>query len=413
VADDVEIPKNSLTELMREKLGEAVKEFDAILKPGGQIVYLGTPQAAQSLYSEAALLSRGYDARIWPALYPETSTGYGGRLAPLLQAEMDADPTLVGRATDPDRFDDLDLQEREASYGRTGFALQFMLDTSLSDALKYPLKLRDFIVTDVDKEMAPIKLSWASSPELEVKELPNIGMTGDRFYRPMYISKEFQPYTGSVMFIDPSGRGADETSYCVTKFLNGYIYVRRWSGMLGGYDESVLRTLAEVARDEKVNAVHIESNYGDGMFTKLFEPVLSSIYPCHIEEYKVTGQKELRVIDKLEPALNQHRVVLDKSIATLDMEGRPEAGERQHQYCGLYQVSHLTKDRGSLRHDDRVEILAEAVGYWVNVVNADVTRNEERHREKMLMKELEDHQRACKALKGNSKRFGAKNMIGL
>ena len=51
IADDVEVPNNSMTQMMREKLGEAVKEFDAILKPDGKVVYLGTPQNEMSLYN--------------------------------------------------------------------------------------------------------------------------------------------------------------------------------------------------------------------------------------------------------------------------------------------------------------------------------------------------------------------------
>ena len=54
---------------------------------------------------------------------------------------MAADDTIVGEPTDPARFSDFDLLEREASYGRLGFALQFMLDTRLSDAERYPLKV--------------------------------------------------------------------------------------------------------------------------------------------------------------------------------------------------------------------------------------------------------------------------------
>ena len=54
---------------------------------------------------------------------------------------MAADDTLVGQPTDTLRFSDFDLLEREASYGGSGFALQFMLDTRLSDAQRYPLKV--------------------------------------------------------------------------------------------------------------------------------------------------------------------------------------------------------------------------------------------------------------------------------
>jgi len=52
IADDIEVPKNAETQTMRDKLAEAVKEFDAVLKPHdkARIIYLGTPQTEQSLY---------------------------------------------------------------------------------------------------------------------------------------------------------------------------------------------------------------------------------------------------------------------------------------------------------------------------------------------------------------------------
>ena len=138
---------------MRDKLSEAVKEFEAILKPGGFITYLGTPQSEMSLYT--LLPERGYDVRIWPARYPDfktysTNIAY---LAPSIKAALESNPQLVGKPVDEKRFNDIELREREASYGRSGFSLQFMLDTSLSDANKYPLKLSDLIVMNLTKKM--------------------------------------------------------------------------------------------------------------------------------------------------------------------------------------------------------------------------------------------------------------------
>ena len=40
--------------------------------------------------------------------------------------------------TDPDRFSEDDLLEREAAMGRSNYMLQFQLDTSLTDAEKFP-----------------------------------------------------------------------------------------------------------------------------------------------------------------------------------------------------------------------------------------------------------------------------------
>src|SRR3546814_7030746 len=85
---------------------------------------LGTPQSEQSIYRK--LPEKGYAVRIWPARYPlrEKLANYGGFLAPLLQADIDANPdlmksigsTLGGAPTDPARFNDIDLMERENEY---------------------------------------------------------------------------------------------------------------------------------------------------------------------------------------------------------------------------------------------------------------------------------------------------------
>jgi len=222
VADDIEVPNNSMTQGMRDKLSEAVKEFDAILKPDGRIIYLGTPQNQESLYNK--LPDRGYKVSIWPARYPnpEQMVGYGSKIAPLISNALAIDATIVGEPTDPNRFSDFDLLEREASYGRSGFALQFMLDTRLSDAERYPLKVSDLIIMDIPTQEAPEKVSWSSDSQYIVEELPNVAFNGDHYHKPMFMSSEFVEYTGSVMSIDPSGRGKDETGYAVVKMLNGY-----------------------------------------------------------------------------------------------------------------------------------------------------------------------------------------------
>jgi len=75
IADDIEVPNNSMTQGMRDRLSEAVEEFDAILKPDGRIVYLGTPQNQESLYNK--LPERGYKTHIWPARFPDEDTYVG------------------------------------------------------------------------------------------------------------------------------------------------------------------------------------------------------------------------------------------------------------------------------------------------------------------------------------------------
>lgn len=397
IADDVEVPKNSLTHAMREKLSEAVKEFDAVLTPDGEIIYLGTPQTEMSLYN--SLPGRGYSMQVWPARYPSLKQAewYGDRLAPIIRDALDGDPTLGapviggrGRSTDPSRFSDGDLLERELSYGRSGFAMQFMLDTSNSDADKYPLKLSDLIILPCHPSMGPVKIAWGSGPEQRIDHLPNVGLTGDRLYRPMFVSRDnFMDYQGVVMAIDPSGRGGDELAYAIVAMLMGNLYVLDVNGLKGGYEDTNLEFLARRAKQYGVKHIIVESNFGDGMFTKLLTPFLVRIHPVTTEEVRHSIQKEKRIVDTLEPLLNQHRVVFDESLVERDFEntnGYPD--DKAQVYQLLYQLTRITRERGALAKDDRLDALAMACAYWVETMDKDTRANLDEHRAALLDAEL-------------------------
>lgn len=374
VADDVEVPNNSETQTMRDKLSERVKEFDAVLKPGGKVKYLGTPQTEESLYN--ALPQRGYDVRIWPARVPvdkQMKTIYGERLAPKIREAIASGKLMTGDPTDASRFDDEDLMEREASYGRSGFALQFMLDTSLSDQDKYPLKMADLMITGLNPERAPERLIWSGDPQYVLKELQCVGLNGDRYLRPAAMIGDWVEYEGSVIAIDPSGRGKDETTYAVVKMLNGYLFVTAAGGLQGGYEDDVMMKLAKIAKEHRCNYGIIESNFGDGMFTRLFTPFLKKVgYEMTVEEIRHNTQKEKRIIDTLEPVFNQHRLIVCDSVIKHDADSTkhytPEQALKRQL---MYQISRITKDRGALAFDDRIDALAMAVAYWVEQMGQD------------------------------------------
>lgn len=398
IADDVEIPNNSMTQPMRDKLAEAVKEFDAIVKPEGKITYLGTPQTEQSLYN--LLPERGYATRIWPARYPGDGlvNYYGERLAPSIARRLETDVKCTGKSVDDRRFTDLDLQEREASYGRSGFALQFMLDSSVADSDRHPLKLRDLIVMGVDRDTAPERVIWGADPDKEVKDLPCVGLNGDKYFSPQRYQGDWLPYTSSVMSIDPSGRGKDETSYAVGKALNSQIFITEAGGLEGGYSEGTLSRLAEIAKVNKVNLILIESNFGDGMFKALIEPYFARIYPVTIEEIRHTKQKERRIIDTLEPVMNQHRLIIDRGVIEKDFSSTKHLPpEKALKYQLFYQMSHITSDRGSLAHDDRLDALAMAVNWFAEQMNRDADKMIDCRRQELLENELRSFVQGSKA----------------
>ena len=385
IADDIEVPNNSQTQQMREKLTTLVTEFDAVLKPldTSKIIYLGTPQTEESLYD--ALQDKGYITRIWPSRYPRPDqvNRYGDRIAPTLMDELIANDKLEWQPTDPMRFDEEDLLERELSYGRSGYALQFQLDTSLSDADRHPLKLKDLIVMSVDISKAPEKPIHGTLSHLEVKDVPNLGMRGDRFYEPFKLSGDWVDYSGSVMAIDPSGRGSDETSYCVLKMLNGFLYCPDAGGVDGGYSGQTLESLVDIAKRNQVNYVLVESNFGDGMFSELIKPYFTKAYPVTLEEVRHSKQKELRIIDTLEPVMNQHRLVFDKDVIQKDYDSiQKYPNDIAQRYSLFYQMTRITKDRGALAHDDRLDALAMATAYWVEQMATDADElMVERHNE--------------------------------
>ena len=390
VSDDVESLQNSQTMTSRDKLTESIKEFDAVLKPNGRICFLGTPQTEFSIYS--TLPGKGYKTCIWPARYPDqrTMANIGDRLAPKIAKELEEDPDLLNKPTDPQRFDELDLAEREASYGRMGFTLQFMLDTTLADMDRYPLKLSDLIVMNCNPKNAPYKVIWAASPDLGDKELPNVGFNGDRYYRPMTTQGEWTEYTGSVMAIDPAGRGEDETSYCVVKMLHSQLFLLESGGFEGGYTTKVLEELAKVAKRQEVNTVLTESNFGDGMFTALLTPIMTKIHPCEIEEVRHSIQKERRIIDTLEPVMSSHSLIVDRAVVEKDYQSTQNMPhEKALKYQLFYQMSRITNLKGALVHDDRLDVLSMAVGYWVEQMAADRDRLIANRKDDRLMEELE------------------------
>ena len=378
IADDVEVSNNVQTYAMREKLKNTVKEFEAIIKPGGRIIYLGTPQTEMSVYN--SLAKEGYISCIWPARIPEDMESYEGQLSPFIVSLIE-EGAAPGTPTEPTRFDHRELLERELVYGKSGFALQFMLDTTLSDSHRYPLKLSDLMVMDVHPEMAPLQVAGSLS-EGNRLSLASVGLHDDCFYAPHYISPHWAAYEGAVMTIDPSGRGTDETAYCIVKMLKGLLFVSACGGLTGGYEEETLTRLATLAKTHKVNLVQIESNFGDGMFTRLFEPIINRIYPVSVEEVRHSTQKEKRIIDTLEPVMNQHRLIVDRRLAEED-----QASEGPYQL--FYQMTRVTRDRGALAHDDRLEALAMAVHYWTEMLSQDVTKSEEVFKTQWLEEELE------------------------
>ena len=118
--------------------------------------------------------------------------------------------------------------------------LQFMLDTSLSDAEKFPLKISDLVVTSVNPESAPDAVVWCADPSNLIKDIAYVGLPGDYAYSPMQLQGEWGPYTETICSVDPSGRGTDETAAAFISQRNGFLYLHEMRAYKEGYSDSTL-----------------------------------------------------------------------------------------------------------------------------------------------------------------------------
>jgi len=369
ILDDIEVPGNSMTELMREKLLQLCTEAESILTPksDSRIMYLGTPQTTFTIYRKLA--ERSYRPFVWPARYPRSLANYEGLIAPQLQEDIDtgSEPWEV---TDPDRFNEDDLVDREASMGRSNFMLQFMLDTSLSDAEKFPLKMADLIVTAVNPTDAPDNIIWCSDPQNVIKDLPTVGLPGDYFYSPMQIQGEWTPYSETICSVDPSGRGTDETAACYLSQKNGFLYLHEMRAYRDGYSDRTLLDILKGCKKFGVTKLVIETNFGDGMVGELFKKHLQvTKQAIDVEEIRANVRKEDRIIDALEPVLNQHRLICNRSVIDWDYNSNKDAApEERLLYMLFYQMSRMCKEKGAVKHDDRLDCLAQGVKYFTDAM---------------------------------------------
>ena len=403
ILDDIEVPGNSMTELMREKLLQLCTEAESILTPHdtSRIMYLGTPQTTFTIYRKLA--ERNYRPFVWPARFPKDSTPYEGLIAPQLQEDLDngAEPW---EPTDPDRFDNEDLQEREASMGRSNYMLQFQLDTTLSDAEKFPLKMADLVITSVNPTKAPDNIIWCSDPKNVLKDLPTVGLPGDYFYSPMQLQGEWTEYQETICAVDPSGRGTDETAACYLSQKNGLIYLHEMRAYRDGYSDSTLLDILKGCKKYNAKTLVVETNFGDGIVSELFKKHLQQTKQAiHVDEVRANVRKEDRIIDSLEPVLNQHRLIVDRGVVEWDYNSNKDSPpESRLLYMLFYQMSRMCRMKFAVKHDDRLDCLAQGVQYFTDSLSisaqAQINLRKQEEWEDQLRAFIEDPQSSANHL---------------
>ena len=365
IFDDVEVPSNSATDLMREKLLQLVTEGESVLTPkdDSRIIFLGTPQTTFTIYR--TLRERNYIPMVWPARYPKSLVGYEDVLAQELQEDIDREglEALTWKPTDT-RFSEINLLEREQSMSRSNFMLQFQLDTSLSDSLKFPLRLSDLIAMSLDHERGPTSLVWRTDKST-LLDLPAVALPGDRWYGPAETGVS-APWGETIVCVDPSGRGKDETVAMIISQLNGNLFLRGIYASTDGYSDKTLTDILRMGKKYGATKCLIESNFGDGLVMEVMKKhAIEMKVGIDFEEVRAVTRKEDRIIDTLEPVFNQHRLVIDSRLVQWDYQSNHDmAPEERLPRMLMYQITRMCREKGAVRHDDRLDCLALGVKYF-------------------------------------------------
>jgi len=349
------------------------------------------------------LHDQGYIIRRWPAELPDPDD---------LQQAANVSPWLLDRVRNGEQPGDPSYPERfgvqillaKRAKRLAYYNLQMLLNPNLMDDARYPLKLRNAIVLDVPSDCAPGNVVWGTQnlrPDIE-----HGGRGKDCWAGPAWVSDEYEPYTGKLLYIDPKGGGADSVGYVALAHLNGMAFILEVGGLAPGQDgtsEAVMIKLAKVAAQHEIKRVVVESNFGGAgksisTYAKLLAPVMARWNGAtQIDTRYVQGQKEIRILDCLEPVFNHHRIIFcERAAKCVELSG---------------QIGKITRDRGSLMHDDIIDALYGAIDDISQVLNLDpeVREEEERNRQALAVsKEFDEWARKNQPYSKNKTRTGPK-----
>jgi hypothetical protein len=393
IPDDIESTKNSATPMQRAKLLHLTLDFTSI-NSTGRIIWLGTPQTLDSIYN--SLPSRGVEVRIWPGRYPtvKQEEQYGNKLAPVIKRRMADNPSLrtgggylgnQGQAIDPVILNEAMLQKKERDQGEAYFQLQHMLNTALSDAMRYPLKPEQLIIMRTDKVRFPLSLVRGMlDTQLVDKTVCDYSF---KLSTPVDVSKDIARFASIWAYVDPAagGANADETAWAIGGFLAGNIVLLSCGGMPGGYQKEKLEWLAKHIAKFKPDGITIEKNMGYGAFREVWTPILRAALQCQIDDDLVTGQKEARIINTISPIMGRGSLIIDSDVVEEDIERCAGYSPNLRQsYSLFFQLAKITQQRQALVHDDRLDALEGLCRHFTHAFQLDEEKMQKIAREAEL-----------------------------
>ena len=136
--------------------------------------------------------------------------------------------------------------------------------------------------------------------------------------------------------------------------------------------------------------MYVEKNFGHGALAAMWKQHDKLV---NIEDDMVTGQKEVRICNVLEPVMAAHKIVVNEAVLKTDVQlcaDRPS--QHRSVYQLFFQLQKITRDKDALIHDDRLDALAGGVKVLMDLmqVNADaaISRVQKERYEAMMLDPL-------------------------
>lgn len=261
IYDDVEVPKNSRTELERDKLRLKLDEPTHILVPGGKELFIGTPHTFDSIYPELEGVS-GKDEPF--------RSGCTILKIPLMNDVQGQFPYMTGESNWPARFDDQEILKRQDKSGTKGhFLSQYLL-----------------IPYNPEETVLDPTLIAAYKDEVNVHRANGdlVAKIGDN--RVMGYSAVWDPSLADT-------KSDDSVLAIVFTTDDGHYFIHRTVKLLGDPEDQISQILRHMKECE-VSHLIIEKNGPGGFLPSIFRKVTAGQgYSC---EGKHTSQNKAQKI---------------------------------------------------------------------------------------------------------------------
>jgi len=104
------------------------------------------------------------------------------------------------------------------------------------------------------------------------------------------------------------------------------------------------------------------------------------------------SRSERRIVSVLEPVITSHRLVINTALLRDDFNriryDSVEEAKRRF-YRLTYQFTRMTRNRGAVKHDDRIDSLASGVAHFQDRMQEALDKAEGRSKEEALEREAE------------------------